>query len=144
MRTFNEHDVLGDLDRDDKGNLVTLERNGRYEDKKGERINQRGYLIDPQTGSVVDTFNRLPMFPATDLDERGELPAPFCIEKFNFNPHNLLGYFDYNEGQPLLLQTSKGYAVDKTGRRVNKKGWLCLGSVGHLIDKWGRKRFDKK
>ena len=84
------------------------------------------------------------MFPATDLDERGELPAPFCIEKFNFNPHNLLGYFDYNEGQPLLLQTSKGYAVDKTGRRVNKKGWLCMGSMGHIVDKQGRKRFDKK
>ena len=95
MRTFNEHDVLGDLDRDDKGNLIPYERNGRFEDKKGDLVNQRGYLIDPQTGSVVDTLNRLPMFPAADLDERGELPAPFCIEKFNFNPHNLIGYFDY-------------------------------------------------
>ena len=29
LRTFNEHDVLGDLDRDDKGNLVIQEkRNG--------------------------------------------------------------------------------------------------------------------
>ena len=95
LRTFNEHDVLGDLDRDDKGNLIPYERNGRFEDKKGDLVNQRGYLIDPQTGSVVDTLNRLPMFPAADLDERGELPAPFCIEKFNFNPHNLIGYFDY-------------------------------------------------
>ena len=33
LRTFNENDVLGDLDRDDKGNLITLERNGRIEDK---------------------------------------------------------------------------------------------------------------
>ena len=34
------------------------------------------------------------MFPNDDLDERGEVPAPFCIEKHNFNPHNLLGDFD--------------------------------------------------
>lgn len=33
FRTFNENDVLGDLDRDDKGNLIVLERNGRIEDK---------------------------------------------------------------------------------------------------------------
>ena len=84
------------------------------------------------------------MFLADDLDDRGELPAPFCIEKFNFNPHNLLGYFDYTEGHPLMLQTSKGFFVDKTGRRVNKKGWLTRGASGHLVDKHGRKRFDKK
>jgi hypothetical protein len=27
------------------------------------------------------------MFPAVDIDERGEVPAPFCVEKYNFNPH---------------------------------------------------------
>jgi hypothetical protein len=35
------------------------------------------------------------MFSLRDLDERGEVPAPFCIEKYNFNPHNLMGDFDY-------------------------------------------------
>jgi hypothetical protein len=35
------------------------------------------------------------MFAQRDLDERGEVPAPFCIEKYNFNPHNLMGDFDY-------------------------------------------------
>ena len=39
LRTFNENDVLGDLDRDDKGNLITLERNGHFEDKQGNTIN---------------------------------------------------------------------------------------------------------
>jgi len=29
------------------------------------------------------------------MDERGEVPAPFCIEKYNFNPHNIMGDFDY-------------------------------------------------
>lgn len=35
LRTFNEHDVLGDFDRDEKGNVVVLEDvNGRKHDKK--------------------------------------------------------------------------------------------------------------
>jgi len=30
LRTFNEHDILGDLDRDEKGNIVVLhDKNGR-------------------------------------------------------------------------------------------------------------------
>jgi len=35
------------------------------------------------------------MFSSSELDERGEVPAPFCIEKYNFNPHNIMGDFDY-------------------------------------------------
>jgi hypothetical protein len=35
------------------------------------------------------------MFSQSEMDSRGEVPAPFCIEKFNFNPHNIYGDFDY-------------------------------------------------
>lgn len=46
-RNFNENDILGDLDRDDKGNVLVLEDdNGKYIDKKGQKINERGYLLD--------------------------------------------------------------------------------------------------
>jgi hypothetical protein len=24
-----------------------------------------------------------------------ELPAPFCLEKYNFNPHLVMGQFDF-------------------------------------------------
>lgn len=35
LRQFNEYDVLGDLDRDDKGNVIILQdRNGVMRDKK--------------------------------------------------------------------------------------------------------------
>lgn len=37
------------------------------------------------------------MFAKQDLDERGEIPAPHSLEKHNFNPHNLMGDFDYSE-----------------------------------------------
>ncbi len=40
------------------------------------------------------------MFVHKDLGSNGELPAPFNIEKFNFNPHSLMGDFDYSNGQP--------------------------------------------
>ena len=47
LRTFNEHDVLGDLDRDDKANVVVLQdRSGRRHDKKRNLINKRGFLVN--------------------------------------------------------------------------------------------------
>jgi hypothetical protein len=27
------------------------------------------------------------MFAQNELDERGEVPGPFCVEKYNFNAH---------------------------------------------------------
>jgi len=45
------------------------------------------------------------MFAEDELDERGEVPAPFCVEKYNFNPHNILGDFDYQDDKPILLKT---------------------------------------
>ena len=40
------------------------------------------------------------MFAQDDLDDKGEVPAPFCVEKFNFNPHDLMGdlEFQYDKG----------------------------------------------
>jgi len=34
--------------------------------------------------------------------------------------------------------------VDKKGRRVNRFGWLVQGGNGHIVDKQGRKKFDRK
>ena len=34
------------------------------------------------------------MFDSKDMDDRGEVPAPFCVEKYNFNPHNIRGDLD--------------------------------------------------
>jgi hypothetical protein len=83
------------------------------------------------------------MFSPTEMDERGEVPGPFCVEKYNFNPHQLMGDFDYLDGKPQLMQTNQGFFMDKKSRRVNKNGWMCLASQGHLVDFLGRKKFDK-
>lgn len=46
-RNFNENDILGDFDRDDDGDIIILRnKKGKLVDKRGRRVNDRGYLID--------------------------------------------------------------------------------------------------
>jgi len=103
-RTFNENDILGDFDRDEKGNVIVLqEEGGRYVDKQGRPVNEKGYLLNQSTGDIIENQNKKKMFDKQEIDEKGEIPAPFCVEKHNFNPFNLRGNFDYNkQGQPVI------------------------------------------
>ena len=106
-------------------------------------------MQDPKTGDIIENYSKQKMFSADDMDEKGEVPAPFCVEKFNFNPHDLMGDLDFefdrksNMAVPKLFKTKQGYLIDKRNRRVNKHGWLSAPS-GHIFDKFGRKKFDRK
>ena len=51
-------------------------------------------MIHNGTGATV--------FMNRDLDERGNIPMPFAIEKFNFNPFDLLGTFFYDDVEDPL------------------------------------------
>jgi len=84
------------------------------------------------------------MFSAAEMDERGEVPAPFCVEKYNFNPHDIMGNFDWDPktGEPKYFKNDQGDLVDKKGRRVNKRSWMTYN--GGVVDKWGRKKFDRR
>ena len=42
LRTFNENDILGDFDRDDKGNIIVFGN----KDKQKNLVNEKGYLVD--------------------------------------------------------------------------------------------------
>ena len=61
-----------------------------------------------------------------------------------------MGDLDYdfdkksNVAIPRLFKTKQGFFMDKRNRRVNKYGWLVIGSTGHIADKFGRKKFDRK
>lgn len=106
-RNFNENDIIGDLERDDKGNVIVLEaQDGAFKDAKDRPTNQRGYLIDPKNNDVVENRNLKKMFSAAEMDERGEVPAPFCVEKYNFNPHDIMGNFDWDPktGEPKFYK----------------------------------------
>ena len=115
-RTFNENDILGEFDRDEKGNIVLLQDEaGQYIDKLGRKVNERGYLLDPKgTGDIVENMKNQKMFSKSDLDERGEVPAPYYVEKHNFNPLGLKGDFDHDKtGKPIFLKGPKGELLDK-------------------------------
>jgi hypothetical protein len=44
------------------------------------------------------------MFAAAQLDERGEVSAPFSLEKHGFNPHLVRGDFDFDvNGKAIIL-----------------------------------------
>ncbi len=100
--------------------------------------------MDPLTGDIIENTQNKKMFDNQDIDERGEIPAPFCVEKHNFNPFNIRGDFDYDrQGRPILSKNKKGELEDKKGRKVNKRGWL-IDSSGNIVDRANRKKFDKK
>lgn len=153
-RKFNECDIIGDFERDDKGNVIALDQNGKaganidknstFKDTKGKTANQRGYLIDPKTGDIVNNMDGQKMFPKQDLDERGEIPPPFNVEKHNFNPHRSRGDFDFDKnGKPVIKKNSGGQFVDKKGAAMSSRGYRIDTKSGHIIDNHNRKKFDK-
>ena len=43
------------------------------------------------------------MFDQKEMDENGEVPAPYNIEKHNFNAHKVMGDFNYDKnGKPMI------------------------------------------
>jgi len=55
------------------------------------------------TGDIVENYQNKKMFDQKDIDERGEVPAPYCVEKYNFNPFMVRGEYDLDrQGRPLL------------------------------------------
>ena len=79
-RRFNECDVIGNLDRDEKGNVIPQEADAdKFKDKDGLPTNQRGYLIDEKTGDTVLDVLKSKHPPArmpdeADLPEYAEIP----------------------------------------------------------------------
>jgi len=65
-------------------------------------------LIDPKTGDVINNFNGQVMFKKQELDERGELPSPFNVEKHNFNPHQTRGDFDFDRNGKAIISKTPG------------------------------------
>lgn len=123
-RNFNEIDITGDLKRDRRGNIIiTPDSTSLFlRDQNGKFVNELGYLLDQKTGDIVDKYEKRLMFRKQDLDETGNLPMPFCVEKFNFNPFDLHGKFayrDYKDPKSFILNSNGGKYFDLDGRRCN-------------------------
>ena len=94
--------------QDQKGVLVKKQSNNEKKKKKKN---------DEMSGDVVEKENGKKVFDKSDLDERGELPPPFNLERYNFNPHDVRGYFDRDPstGDEIIgnRKNAKGQIIDK-------------------------------
>lgn len=95
QRNFNENDIVGDFERDWSGQIVERDkvlRASHFEDKGGNVVNERGYLIDGDSGDIRSKYTFDVIFKEYNLigidgGPNVELPLPFRIERHNFNPH---------------------------------------------------------
>ena len=85
------------------------------------------------------------MFAKEEMDDRGEVPAPFNIDKFNFNPHAVRGDFDFDRNKkPIIKKNKQGQYTDKRGNLVTGRGYrIDHKRANCMIDNFGRKKFDK-
>ena len=101
-----------------------------------------GYLANPD-GDILNNRDGGKMMDKDQLSDKGDLPAPLNVEKYNFNPIKSLGDFDYNmNGEPKIKPNKDGSLGDKKGNPVSEKGWR-VDPKGNLIDNYGNKKFDK-
>ena len=102
---FNEHDILGDFNKDENGNIILVtDKYGNLTDNNGWLVNERGYIWD-KFGHIKHKYEPgRRLFSVKDLDEKGEIPIPFALNRYNFNPHEITGSFDFDDiGNPKLL-----------------------------------------
>lgn len=85
------------------------------------------------------------MFPGNKLTKKGEIPHPFCIEKYNFNPFEMQGSLVIEQEIRHFRKDydADGQLIDKLERRVNQQGFLIDPVTGALIDEHGNVKFSK-
>ncbi len=71
---------------------------------KDRPVNKKGYLVNQEIGCIINGYNLNLMFKKEDLSDNGELPMPYRFEKYNFNFHEIMGNFDYQQGKPIILK----------------------------------------
>jgi hypothetical protein len=73
---FNIDEVRGDYEMDPLGNpMLTKARDGTFNDTKGRKVNEKGYLLD-EAGNVVNK-KKQKVFGKRLLEEDGEVPKVF-------------------------------------------------------------------
>ena len=140
QRTFNENDVIGNFPRDRNGRIKMMTKikgekdriwnrkeiiySRNFRDFDGQMVNERGYLINEVSGAIRSkyTYEDIMIGEYSNMGDLGELPMPYRLERYNFNPHQILGSFKYEEkknGKPILLQNKFGQYTDTLFRPVN-------------------------
>ena len=99
-KKFDLLDVMGNFDKDRKGNIIIRkDAKGKMVDKKGRPVNAKGYLIDVD-GNVINTDGKV-MFENFTLTKDGEIPKLFPFLKFNID--EVKGDYEMDPlGNPML------------------------------------------
>ncbi len=92
-RTFNENQIQGDLDLDaNLSPMLKRDNTNAFVDNRGRPVSVSGYLIDRE-GNIVNQEG-VKVFNKEDLREGVDLPVLLSLERFNFNPLDILGNVD--------------------------------------------------
>ena len=124
--------------------MITKNRNGDKVDKYNRIVNSKGWLVD-RKGNVVDLMG-VKKFDVRQLNPDNEdLPRLLNYQGKRFDILDICGAFDLNphNGEITLKKNAQGQHFDKFGRLVNQKGYL-IDIHGNIVDKDGKKIFDKK
>lgn len=142
---------MGNFPRDWSGRIIdrdfTLRKN-HFRDLDGHVVNERGYLIDEDTGDIRSKYTFDVIFKNYQLvgprDQKYELPMPYRLEMYNFNPHQCFGNFDYkSNGEHDRIKDNFGNYWDKNLRKTNRAGWL-IDENGNIIDNLGQVKLIKE
>lgn len=117
---------MGNFELDWQAKIVERDfvlKRADYLDQDGNPVNKKGYIIDESTKDIRSKFNFEVVFKNFELageEEPNEIPVQFRIEKFNFNPHQCFGNFDYDLDQkPIIFKDKFGVRIDNNLRKVN-------------------------
>ena len=109
-------------------------------------VNERGFLIDATTGDVRSKYTFEVVFKNHEMTGRTrcDLPLPYRLENYNFNPHQCFGNFDFDDKRnPIILKDKNGIRIDKNLRHVNSVGWL-IDRHENIIDSQGKIKLIKE
>jgi hypothetical protein len=139
-KKFDIRDIIGDFDKDRSGNIIIRrDKENKMVDKKGRRVNNKGYLIDGEE-NVINLDGKM-VFDKGSLSKDNEIPKFFPFLKFNVE--DIKGDYEMDPlGNPMLLKSSSGELLDNKGRKVNKRGYL-IDDNGNIKNKRGYKVFGK-
>lgn len=118
----------------------------KYRDFDGLPVNNRGFLLNQTTGAIYSKYSFEDLFMPLNgpADDFGDIPMPYRLERFNFNPHSVMGNFDYDSKtrKPIFLKNKFGQLTDKSFRPVNQFGFL-INQQEDIIDDDGQVKLIK-
>jgi len=133
-KMFNEHSIMGEFDKDEKGNIILLtDAKGNLVCKNGRKVNEKGYLRDRYGHILYGSKDRVRAFSQKDLDERGEIPLPYSWDRYNFNAFDVMGNIDPEELNKSISKSNEPL-TDVNGYQLNRIG-LLTDQNGNMISR---------